>query len=261
MGVSGRSGYRWKDLSELSEASPCPTEASQTANFENARQLWAAAQAVVGSARAKRCLHASSRGSGSDCTHSRALVTAQPRLHHTRLAAQYLAALQHGAVLHGTCGACVALCTMLLVEHACYVLELGPRLTRSNLACVILLVRSFAAASSFWRRALQRLQPQAGPRAAVAWFAAVLCVTTTSCSSCSTRLEVWSAGSNAARGECVAVYSLTDVFLCGGTRARQTQRERGRRWHAAMAASGLCPTWRPSGVAGVERGRRLPAVV
>ena len=47
MGVRGCQGYRWKDLGELCEASGCPTEASQTANFESARQLWASAAAGV----------------------------------------------------------------------------------------------------------------------------------------------------------------------------------------------------------------------
>ena len=206
MGVRGRQGYRWKDLGELSEASACPTEASQTENFEIIRQLcWASTKQAFPPRRARVATSADVPSRGTEAAaHScaREPHPCQPRLRISH-DAQHSISLYCTAVLRLhtalSCWKPSPLARLACQYTGCFLaVELQPRLTRSNLECVILQGCSFAVV---WAASTSTVQPQARPRA-VAWFAAVLCVPTTATSSLS-RCD--REGSNAAR---------RDALLC-----------------------------------------------
>ena len=101
---------------------------------------------------------ASNGASGGGCAPPRTFVAAQLRLHHARLATRHVAERQHGATLWlvfeaaRSCRRVHGCCAQVLVA-AGYV-ELGPRLTRSNLEYVILQGSHFHRTK--WQRALQR---------------------------------------------------------------------------------------------------------
>ena len=101
----------------------------------------------------------------------------QPRLHHARRAAQHLAELQHSAALHTSAELFDAPSPRLhdgLSVHVQWLLavELETRLKvriSTVRRCAGLQLRGVVD-----KHFTQQLQ--AGPRAAVAWFAAVLCI-------------------------------------------------------------------------------------
>ena len=107
---------------------------------------------------------ASNGASGGGCAPPRTFVAVQPRLHHARLAARHLAQRQHGATLWlafeaaRSCRGVYGRCAQVIVA-AGYV-ELGPRLTRSNIEFVILQGSQFHRTK--WRRALQRSSRRPG---------------------------------------------------------------------------------------------------
>ena len=106
---------------------------------------------------------ASNGASGGGCAHPRALVAAQARLYHGRLAVRHLAkhsmalrcgwlSRQRGAVTECT----VAAQVLVAADH----LELGPRLKRPNLEFVILQRWHFHRTK--WQRVLQRCSRRPG---------------------------------------------------------------------------------------------------
>ena len=129
--------------------------------------------------------------SGGGCARPRALVAVQPRLHHSRLAVRHLAQRQHGATLWlaleaaRSCRGVYGRCAQVIVA-AGYV-ELGPRLTRSNLEFVILQGSQFHRTK--WRRVLQHSSRRPGlvPRCPVSGCS--LRPTTSSSKVLSLRLE------------------------------------------------------------------------
>ena len=128
---------------------------------------------------------ASNGASGGSCAHPRALKAVHPSLHHARLAARQPAQRQHGMRCSWRSRRPEAVrCTdFKLIEfaHCCWLLKLGPRLTKANIEYAIfaeVAVSPYKMAAS-----TPTLQPLAGPRAAVGRSAAVLCLRPTTSSS------------------------------------------------------------------------------